>query len=80
MSSNGSINLSNASPAENRIPLLVRLVESPEPPMSSGTVATTLVAHPNLNVDILRAIAKGLLMTIAQRDTQEASKIRRLKE
>jgi hypothetical protein len=48
--------------------------------MLPGTVATTLVAHPNLNADILRAIAKGLLTTIAQRNAQEASEIRRLKE
>ena len=65
MSSNGSINLSNASPAENRIPLPVRPVKSLEPPMSPSTVATTLAAHPDLNTNILRAITKGLLTTIA---------------
>ena len=65
MSSNGSINPSNASPTENRIPLPVRPVESPEPPMSPSTVATTLAVHPDLNADILRAITKGLLTTIA---------------
>jgi hypothetical protein len=48
--------------------------------MSPSTVATTLAAHPNLNADILRAIAKGLLTTIAQRNAQEASEIRCLKE
>ena len=80
MSSNGSINLSNALPTENHIPLPVRPVKSPEPPMSPSTVATTLAAHPNLNADILRAIAKGLLTTIAQRNAQEASEIRCLKE
>ena len=48
--------------------------------MSPGTVATTLVAHPNLNTNILRAIANGLLTTITQRDAQEASEIHRLKE
>ena len=53
MSSNGSINLSNASPTENHVPLPVRLAESPKPPMSPGTVATTLAAHPDLNTDIL---------------------------
>jgi hypothetical protein len=75
MSSNGSINLSNASPAENRIPLLVRPVESLEPPMSPSTIATTLAAHPDLNANILRAITKGLLATIARRNTQENSEI-----
>ena len=48
--------------------------------MSPNTVATTLAAHPDLNADILRAITKGLLTTIAQRDAQENIEIRRLKE
>jgi hypothetical protein len=78
MSSNGSINLSNASPAENCVPLPVHLVESSEPPMSPSTVATTLVAHPDLNANILRPITKGLLATIARHDAQETSEIRRL--
>ena len=68
MSSNGSTNPSNASPAENHVSLPVRLVESPEPPMSPSTVVTTLTAHPDLNADILRAITKGLLATIARCD------------
>ena len=80
MSSNASINLSNASPAENCVPLPVRPVESPEPPMLPSTIATTLVAHPDLNADILRAITKGLLTTISRRDTQEASKVHHLNE
>ena len=80
MSSNGSINPSNTSPTENRIPLLVCLVESLEPPMSPSTVATTLAAHPDLNTNILRAITKGLLATIARRDAQENIEIHRLKE
>jgi hypothetical protein len=48
--------------------------------MSPSTIATTLAAHPDLNADILRAITKGLLATIAWRDAQENIKIRRLKE
>ena len=80
MSSNSSINLSNALPTENCIPLLVRPVESLEPPMSPGTVATTLAAYPDLNADILQAIAKGLLTTITRHDAQEASEICCLKE
>ena len=80
MSSNGSTNPSNASSVENRIPLPIRPLESPEPPMSPNTVATTLAAHPNLNVDILRAITKGLLATIARRDANENIEIHRLKE
>ena len=80
MSSNGSINPSNASPVENHVPLPVRPVESPEPPMSPSTIAITLAAHPDLNADILRAITKGLLATIARRDAQENIEIRHLKE
>jgi hypothetical protein len=80
MSSNGSTNPSNASSVENRVPLPVRPLESPEPPMSPSTVATTLAAHPNLNADILQAITKGLLATIARRDAQENIEIRRLNE
>ena len=53
MSSNASTNPSNALSVENRIPLPVRPVESPEPPMSPNTIATTLAAHPDLNADIL---------------------------
>ena len=80
MSLNGSINLSNTSHAKNRVPLPVRLVESPEPPMSPSTIATTLAAHPDLNANILRAITKGLLATIAQHDAQEASEVHHLNE
>ena len=80
MSSNGSTNPSNALSIENHVPLPVRPVESPEPPMSPSTIATTLAAHPDLNADILRAITKGLLATIARCDTQENIKIHCLKE
>jgi hypothetical protein len=48
--------------------------------MSPSTVATTLAAHPGLNADILRAITKGLLATIAWRDAQANIEIRHLKE
>ena len=80
MSSNGSTNPSNALSVENHIPLPVHPVESPEPPMSPNTVATTLAAHPDLNADILRAITKGLLATIARRDAHENIEIHHLKE
>ena len=80
MSSNASTNPSDASSVENRVPLPVRPVESPEPPMSPNTVANTLAAHPDLNADILRAIVKGLLATITRRDAHENIEIRRLKE
>ena len=80
MSSNGSTNPSNASSTENCVPLPVRPLESPEPPMSPNTVATTLAAHPDLNADILRAITKGLLATIARRDAHENIEIHCLKE
>ena len=80
MSSNGSTNPSNTSSTENRVPLPVRPLKTPEPPMSPNTVATTLVAHPDLNADILRAITKGLLAAIARRDANENIEIRRLKE
>ena len=80
MSSNASINLLNTSPAENPMPLPVRPVESLKPPMSPSTVATTLAAHPDLNTNILQAIANGLLSTIAQCEAQAASKMHYLKE
>jgi hypothetical protein len=48
--------------------------------MSPKTVATTLAAHPDLNADILRAITKGLLATIARRDAHENIEIHHLKE
>jgi hypothetical protein len=80
MSSNASTNPSDASFVKNRVPLPVRPVESPEPPMSPNTVANTLAAHPDLNADILRAIVKGLLATITRRDAHENIEICRLKE
>ena len=80
MPSNGSTNPSNALSAENHIPLPVHLVESPEPPMSPNTIANTLAAHPDLNANILRAITKGLLATIARRNAHENIKIHHLKE
>ena len=80
MSSNASTNPSNALSVENCVPFPVCLVESPEPPMSPNTVATTLAAHPDLNADILRAITKGLLATIARRDAHENIEIHHLKE
>ena len=80
MSSNASINLSNAEPAKNPIPLPVRPTESLEPPMLPSTIATTLAAHPSLNTNILQAIANGLLSTIAQCEAQVASKMHHLKE
>ena len=48
--------------------------------MSPATIATTLVVHPDLNADILRAITKGLLATIARHDAQENIEIRCLNE
>ena len=53
MPSNSSTDPSNASSTENHVPLLVRPVESPEPPMLPNTIANTLAAHPDLNADIL---------------------------
>ena len=80
MSSNGSTNPSSALSVENRVPLPVCPLKTPEPPMSPNTVATTLAAHPDLNADILRAITKGLLATIARRDAHKNIEIRCLKE
>jgi hypothetical protein len=48
--------------------------------MSPNTVATTLAAHPDLNTDILWAITKGLLTTIARCDAHENIEICHLKE
>ena len=80
ISSYASISPSNVLFAENRIPLPVRPVKSSESPMSPGTVATTLAAHPNLNTTILQAIANGLFLTIAQCETHAASEVCHLKE
>ena len=80
MSSNASTNPSDASSVGNRFPLPVRPVESPEPPMSPNIIANTLVAHPDLNADILRAIVKGLLATITRRDAHDNIEICHLKE
>jgi hypothetical protein len=62
------------------MPLPIRPVKSPEQPMSPSTIVTTLAAHPDLNMNILRAIANSLLSTIAQCKAQAASKMCHLRE
>ena len=80
MSFNTSINMLNALPAENPVPLPIRLVKSPEPPMLPNTIVTTLTAHPKLHPDIIQAIANSLLTTIAQHKTQAAIEVCHLQE
>jgi hypothetical protein len=69
MSSIMSYNASNESPHEEPIQLPPRL-GSPTPiPLSPRTVCTTLQAQPNINNELLRGIANGLLQTITDHET-----------
>src|SRR6267142_1733929 len=68
MSSNGSINLSNVSPAKSSAPLPIPRPATPAPPaMSPRTIQSTLAANDDLDAVVLRSIANGLLTTIANR-------------
>src|SRR5882672_49397 len=73
MSSSGSINLSNISPAESSAPLPIPHPATPAPPaMSPRTIQSTLATNDNINAMLLRAIANGLLTTIANCETDTA--------
>src|SRR5580693_7459133 len=68
MSSIASYNASVESPCEDPIQLPPRL-NSPSPmPLSPRTVHTTLQTQTNIDNDMLRGIANGLLQTIADRE------------
>src|SRR6267142_1289777 len=73
MSSAGSINLSNVSPAESSAPLPIPRPATPVPPaMSPRTTQTILANNDDLDAVVLRSIANGLLTTIANRETDMA--------
>src|SRR6266850_21383 len=81
MSSNGSINLSNVSPAESSAPLPIPRPATPAPlAMSPRTIQSTLAANDNINAVLLRTIANGLLTTIANRETDTTMQHHRFME
>src|SRR6266850_3455652 len=70
MSSSGSINLSNVSPAESSVPLPIPHPATPAAPaMSPRTTQSTLAANDDIDTVLLHAIANGLLTTIANHET-----------
>src|SRR6267142_2410051 len=81
MSSSGSINLSNVSPAESLAPLPIPRPATPIPPaMSPRTIQSTLAANDDIDVVLLRTIANGLLTTIANRETNTVMQFHRFTE
>src|SRR6266850_2483766 len=81
MSSNGSINLSNVSPAESSAPLPIPRPATPIPPaMSPRMIQSTLAANNNIDATLLRAIANGLLTTIANCETDTVMQFHRFTE
>src|SRR6267142_5730380 len=66
MSSSGSINLSNISPAESSAPLPIPCPATLVPlAMSPRTIQSTLAANDDIDAVLLHTIANGLLTTIA---------------
>src|SRR5882672_7690076 len=81
MSSSGSINLSNVSPAESSVPLPIPRPATPAPPaMSPRTTQTILATNDDLDAVLLQSIANGLLTTIAARETDMAMQHHRFTE
>src|SRR6266850_5158837 len=81
MSSSGSINLSNVSPAESSAPLPIPRPATLAPPaMSPRTIQSTLAANPDIDVVLLCTIANGLLTTIANRETDTVMQHHRFTE
>ena len=73
MLSNASINLSNVLPTESSIPLPIPCPATLAPPaMSPWTTQSTLVANPDIDAELLHTIVNGLLMTIANCETDTA--------
>src|SRR6267142_95344 len=81
MLSNGSINLSNVSPAESSVPLLI-----PHPPtlaapaMLLRTTQSMLTTNTDIDAKLLRTIANGLLTTIANQETDTTHQYHRFTE
>src|SRR6267142_4678863 len=81
MSSNGSINLSNVSPAESSAPLPIPHPATPAPPaMSPRTTQTVLATNDDIDAELLRSIANGLLTTITNHETDTAMQFHRFTE
>src|SRR6266850_6686940 len=81
MSSSGSINLSNVSPAESSAPLPIPHPATPVlPSMSPRTTQTILATNNDLDTVVLRSIANRLLTTIANRETDTAMQFHRFTE
>src|SRR6266850_5480600 len=73
MSSSGSINLSNVSPAESSAPLPIPRPATPAPPaMSPRTIQSTLATNNDIDAALLRTIANGLLTMMANGETDTA--------
>jgi hypothetical protein len=73
MSSNSLYNTSNELPSKRLIQLPPHLTQTPAPlALSPHTIQTTLQTQPDLNTMLLRAIANGLLQTIANRKANTA--------
>src|SRR6266850_1668001 len=81
MSSSGSINLSNVSPAESLAPLPIPRPATLIPPaMSPRTIQSTLAANDDIDAVLLHTIANSLLTTIANRETDTAMQFHRFTE
>src|SRR6267142_1639680 len=81
MSSKGSINLSNVSPAESSAPLPIPHPATPIPPaMLPRTTQTILATNDDIDAALLRSIANRLLTTIASRETDMAMQHHRFTE
>src|SRR6266850_321080 len=81
MSSSGSINLSNVSPAESSAPLPIPRPATLVPPaMSPRTIQSTLAANNDIDAVLLHTIANGLLTTIANCKTDTTMQHHRFME
>jgi hypothetical protein len=80
MSSIGSYNASNESPAEAPIQLSPRLDSLSPMPLSPRTVHTTLESHTSIDNTMLRTIANGLLQTIADREASTSVATKRYED
>src|SRR6267142_4526027 len=81
MSYDGSINLSNISPAESASPLPIPHPTTPAvPAMSPCTTKNTLDANADIDTALLRNIANGLLTTIANWETDMAIQYQRFQD
>src|SRR6267142_376497 len=81
ISSSGSINLSNVSPAKSSAPLPIPHPATPVPlAMSPRTIQSTLTANDDIDVVLLHTIANGLLTTIANCETDTVMQFHRFTE